>query len=69
MADNFTVDNVTLKTRMAPDGSFYDVYEVQFTTVLKIKSRVDVDTKEFTPDNVRKVIDALSKNLDAVKKL
>lgn len=69
MSEFFEVNNVTLKTRIAPDGTFYDVYEVQFTTKLGIKSKTDIKTTEFTPDSVKKVVEALSKSLDAVKKL
>jgi hypothetical protein len=69
MNELFKVDNVTLKTRIAPDGTFYDVYEVQFTTHEGIKSKTDIKKEQFTPEFVRRTLESISKDLDAVKKL
>lgn len=70
MADTFTIDTITPRTRAAPGGQFVSVQAVTFTTKPSgLVGTVDIPSVTFTPDEVAKVIARQAALLESVKAL
>lgn len=69
MAQLYTVTNIRRVTRMLANGNFVEVMEVSFTTPSGVASSIDVPLEHFLVDQVRELLEAEARKIEAIMKL
>lgn len=69
MAEKYTVTGVDKRFKLTATGDIVETYVVSFQTVSGLRSSVDIPAHQFTPDFVKRVLDAEAEKLERVRNL